>query len=176
MCNQHSTTSVLVAKPGQREPIHVGVDDCIAPLVALLNQFGYPTAASCCGHNRRPGTIALRDGRELIITRGYDEARSIDAFIDTDIHPAAGDTPTEGERITIGDLAYIRHVPLRGWSALASDMVWRATHRRVRSWDRCVMGYHHPLSWCPRPKVPGATWSACSKHLPLFPAAAGDTP
>ena len=90
MCDNHSTTPVLVAKIGQREPVRsgsrtplrclvscVGVDDCIAPLVALLNQFGYPTAASCCGHGHRPGNIVLSDGRELIIARNFDEARLI---------------------------------------------------------------------------------------------------
>lgn len=61
-------------------------DPCIAPLVAALNTAGIETVASCCGHGHRPGVIALRDGRELFITKDFDEARQVDAIFPIDIN------------------------------------------------------------------------------------------
>lgn len=58
----------------------VGIDASIAGIVEALNTAGVPTIASCSGHGHRPGNIALRDGRELIIARDFDEARQIDAL------------------------------------------------------------------------------------------------
>jgi hypothetical protein len=43
-------------------------DPCIAPLVAALNDAGYPTVASCCGHGTLASTIALTDGRWLTLS------------------------------------------------------------------------------------------------------------
>lgn len=57
------------------------VDAEIAPLVQALNDAGLETVASCSGHGKRPGNIALRDGRELIIARSFEEARRIDAIL-----------------------------------------------------------------------------------------------
>lgn len=54
------------------------IDSCIAPLVAALNQAGITTVASCCGHGKRPGNIALADGRELVIAPDYETGRAID--------------------------------------------------------------------------------------------------
>ncbi len=45
----------------------VAIDRCIAPLVAALNNAGIRTVASCCGHGKGMGNIALDGGRELII-------------------------------------------------------------------------------------------------------------
>lgn len=64
----------------------VSVDEPIADLVRVLNENGYPTVASCSGHGFRPGNIALRDGRELIIARDHAEARKIDALFPLDIN------------------------------------------------------------------------------------------
>jgi len=64
----------------------ISVDLCLAPLVAALNQAGIDTRASCCGHGHRPASIALRDGREIIIARTYEEARLIDRLFPFDIH------------------------------------------------------------------------------------------
>lgn len=44
-----------------------GVDRCIAPLIAALNNAGIWTASSCCGHGREDGVIILQDGRTLVI-------------------------------------------------------------------------------------------------------------
>lgn len=58
----------------------VEVDFEIAPIVAALNAAGVATRASCSGHGHRPGNIALRDGREIIIARNHAEGRLIDSL------------------------------------------------------------------------------------------------
>lgn len=55
----------------------VWCDPCLVPLVMALNNAGIPTVASCCGHGRRPSTVALADGREIIVARSFEEARAI---------------------------------------------------------------------------------------------------
>ena len=87
MCKWGDTVCLDLGKP-------VAVDRCIAPFVELLNTNGMPTVASCCGHGWRPGNIALRDGRELMIARHYWEARYIDGCLPIDIH---GHTPEQRE-------------------------------------------------------------------------------
>jgi hypothetical protein len=62
------------------------VDACIVPIVQALNDSGFKTIASCCGHGNMPGSIALRDGREILIARNYDEARKMESVCPTDIH------------------------------------------------------------------------------------------
>jgi hypothetical protein len=52
---------MVTVKPG------VWCDPCIASLVAALNYGGVETVASCCGHGERNGSIALADGRELLV-------------------------------------------------------------------------------------------------------------
>lgn len=56
------------------------VDKEIEDLVRALNDAGLETIASCSGHGIRHGRISLRDGRELIIARDYDEATRIDGI------------------------------------------------------------------------------------------------
>jgi len=77
MCRQGDT--VLV----QTEHGPVDVDRCIATLVSVLNENGFKTVASCCGHDRRPGNIALADGRELVIARNFEDGRAIDTIFPT---------------------------------------------------------------------------------------------
>ena len=43
------------------------IDRCISHIVAALNAGGVQTAASCCGHGTRAGSILLEDGRTLLI-------------------------------------------------------------------------------------------------------------
>ena len=59
------------------------IDSCIYPLVAALNKEGFTTVACCCGHGQRPGTIALADGRELLILPDFRTARKVDALLET---------------------------------------------------------------------------------------------
>lgn len=72
MCEQGNTINVEI--DGTPCP----VDSCIADIVAALNEGGIPTVASCCGHNQKYGTlgsIALRDGRELVLCPDFAMAR-----------------------------------------------------------------------------------------------------
>lgn len=53
----------------------VWCDPCLEPLIRALNDGGLQTVASCCGHGRRLGIVALADGRELVIAPDYETAR-----------------------------------------------------------------------------------------------------
>lgn len=85
----------------------VAIDRCIAPLVTALNEAGFATAASCCGHGRHPGNIVLADGRELIICPDYDTARALEStpVFDTEAERAwkqsASIRPITGELVQI---------------------------------------------------------------------------
>lgn len=57
---------------------NAGIDKCLEPIIMALNAAGVKTVASCCGHGKQPGNIALADGRELIIAPDYDTARRIE--------------------------------------------------------------------------------------------------
>lgn len=83
MCDDHSGVLVEIPTASKRGPDGRmrAIDACLAPLVKVLNEAGIATVACCCGHGKRPGNIALKDGRELIIARNYDEARLIDDFV-----------------------------------------------------------------------------------------------
>lgn len=86
----HGTTKVLEIKGIKRD-----IDFCLYEHIKTLNESGIATIASCCGHGHRPGNIALADGRELIIARNYDEARSIDKMFKFDIHGERKSNDTE---------------------------------------------------------------------------------
>jgi len=68
MCEKGKEIKVTLAQPDYRGCSVASVDECIAPLVAALNDGGIETeAASCCGHGKTRGSIVLKDGRELVI-------------------------------------------------------------------------------------------------------------
>lgn len=46
---------------------NVWCDPCLVPLVRALYENGFPTVASCCGHGKRPGNVALSDGRTIFV-------------------------------------------------------------------------------------------------------------
>jgi len=56
----------------------IDVDRCISGIVIALNAAGLKTIASCCGHGKQPGVIALRDGREIRIFNTYEDSRKVD--------------------------------------------------------------------------------------------------
>lgn len=66
MCKWGTSTQLMVTIPAHLS--HTGVerqdvkdiDSCIAPIVRALNDAGVITVASCCGHGKRPGNIALK--------------------------------------------------------------------------------------------------------------------
>lgn len=87
--------AMVVLQPG------VWCDPCIEPLVRVLNTGGLQTIASCCGHGKRPGKIAMADGRELFILPDFDAARRLDTLIterEVDLRSqASGVEPSGGE-------------------------------------------------------------------------------
>jgi len=46
----------------------VAIDSCISDIVQALENNNIYMLGSCCGHNEDVGSIALQDGRILIIT------------------------------------------------------------------------------------------------------------
>ena len=49
-------------------------DPCIHPLVQTLNDGGFVTIASCCGHGKVLGRVTFIDGRELLIAPDHETA------------------------------------------------------------------------------------------------------
>lgn len=68
---------VVVARKMDGTP-DIWCDPEIADLVTALNKGGIRTVASCSGHGKRPGNIALADGRELIVMESFDAARGME--------------------------------------------------------------------------------------------------
>lgn len=81
MCKWNDTI-VTTTSSGKR----VDVDRCLEPLVNALNAAGIETIACCCGHQKRPGNIALKDGRELIIAPDFETGREVDRAFPTPIN------------------------------------------------------------------------------------------
>jgi hypothetical protein len=73
MCEHGTDVIVSVKIPadlsceGQEKWKNVGIDACIAPLVAALQAGGIDMRGSCCGHGIGSGYIDLQDGRVLLI-------------------------------------------------------------------------------------------------------------
>jgi tRNA(Phe) wybutosine-synthesizing methylase Tyw3 len=72
------TVPAHLSYTGEARRKKIGIDRCIAPIVKALNDAGIVTVSSCCGHGKRPGDIALADGRELIICHDFETARQVD--------------------------------------------------------------------------------------------------
>ena len=72
------TIPAELSHTGKERKKRVDVDHCIVPLVKALNDGECQTVACCCGHGKRPGNIALADGRELIVCRSYEIAREVE--------------------------------------------------------------------------------------------------
>jgi hypothetical protein len=83
--------------------VKIEVDREISPIVRALKAAGASTKASCSGHGHRPGNIVLRDGREIIIARDFDEARKIDRLFPLDINGE----PIRGAEIMKSEVIYI---------------------------------------------------------------------
>ena len=77
LCASGTTALVTLCRPDYRGCSVAAVHSCIAPIVQALNDSGIATVASCCGHGERLGTIALQDGRELIVTPDFESARRL---------------------------------------------------------------------------------------------------
>jgi hypothetical protein len=101
MCKWGTTTLVHIPTASYRGEVgrERGVDSCIAPIVKALNDAGIGTVASCCGHGRPPGTIALVDGRELLIAPDYETTRRWEAIL-LELHARPDASPTHAQEAT----------------------------------------------------------------------------
>lgn len=108
MCKQGETISFTILN-AKLEPRLIDVDKCISEIVRAFNAMGIITVASCCGHGKRPGNIALADGREIIIAPDFETGRKIDSIFPP-LNPIDGEdySPllTDKEKIR---LDYIYH-------------------------------------------------------------------
>jgi hypothetical protein len=97
---------MLLGANGQKvEVLDIGgrvieVDAEIATLVAALNDFGLATRASCSGHGFRPATVALQDGRWIIVARDFDEFKQIEALFPIDINGAPNPSSSQSGETT----------------------------------------------------------------------------
>lgn len=71
----------------------ISVDIEISELVQFLNDNGYETIASCCGHGFQPPRISLKDKRELVLLT-FDMAQKIDKLF-----PGINGEPTERDEL-----------------------------------------------------------------------------
>lgn len=69
------------------------IDRCIHHLVAALNAGGCETVACCCGHGKAPGTIALADGRWLVIMTEEQAKETSRRYMDPEWAKAIGAQP-----------------------------------------------------------------------------------
>lgn len=78
MCDDRYSTRVRVHIPadlsatGKAHWKRIGIDRCIAPIVAALQAAGIDMRASCCGHGAVLGRIDLADGRTLRIEAAHE--------------------------------------------------------------------------------------------------------
>lgn len=91
MCKWGTTVEMEVTIPahlshtGEARKKVIGVDQCIAPLVAALNAGGIATICSCCGHGYLPGSVILADDTWLmLLTR--EQAEAVNKSIGVNIH------------------------------------------------------------------------------------------
>lgn len=78
-CTPGSYDGDVIVQDARGRPINV--DPCIADLVAALNRGGVPTCNSCCGHGEGPGSIALSDGRWVLVLADWDEWKAVDSVV-----------------------------------------------------------------------------------------------
>ena len=73
MCDYpNREAAMVVLRRDETGRATVWCDPCIANVVDALNLAGLTTMASCCGHGRRPASIALTDGRWVLLMGGDD--------------------------------------------------------------------------------------------------------
>lgn len=76
MCLWGNTTLLCLTASGKSKLKEI--DSCIAELIKTLDAAGIETIASCCGHEKQPGSIVLADGREIKIFSSFNDARKVD--------------------------------------------------------------------------------------------------
>lgn len=143
MTEADTSTMGTMGRDEPTVPVHIhdkgraDVDVTIAPLVDALNRAGIATVASCSGHGQRPGSVALADGRELIVTRNFEEARYLEGFF----NGANGEPPRNAPHptATLGEVSGEEI----DWQAL--DDAFKAHARDNRDRVVAILNYVTPL-------------------------------
>lgn len=85
MCDQSlPDIPINLHHPTQRGFTQGYADPCIAPLVQALNDGGFQTVASCCGHGKWPGIISLEPGHvveTLLLLKTAEDFEQMAAFL-----------------------------------------------------------------------------------------------
>lgn len=72
MCERGKTKRVTLCRPKlisgrfDDDDTELPVDECIAPLVQLLNDHGVRTFGCCCGHGKKLGFISFEDSEGFV--------------------------------------------------------------------------------------------------------------
>jgi hypothetical protein len=111
MCKQGTYASVTIKRihaSGTSRVLNITtrlstIDACIAPIVQVLNDSGLETVACCCGHGNFPGVISLKDGREILIARNYDEARLMESIVPKHEELQSANTPSTKNKCKFAD-------------------------------------------------------------------------
>jgi len=110
-CTPNDTAAMTVLRRNENGVPTIWCDPCIAPLVTALNNAGMTTIASCCGHGQRPSTVALADGREVLVLPDYETARRVQTLFPRDAHgePITASAPEDEQNLE--QLAYLLRRP-----------------------------------------------------------------
>lgn len=75
MCDYPNREAAMVTiRTDENGEPTVWCDPCLSQLVTALNDGGMPTRASCCGHGTHVVSVALADGRWLVVMTAEDWA------------------------------------------------------------------------------------------------------
>jgi hypothetical protein len=147
MCKQgtHSTIKVISNNIVVRLKT---IDACIAPIVQTLNEVGIETVACCCGHGKFPGVISLKDGREILIARNYDEARLMESVIPKD--------EKAKKKCEYQDSTWCHKLNSDCWHLYQPEKCCEA--KLIKSGERRKVGITHPEDFCQRCHGPNIIW------------------
>ncbi len=74
MCKLGANKDVLLMKQKLFSGrIEIKIDDCIAPLVQMLNDYGIETVACCCGHGKTAKSHIRISSKNILLTKLGDD-------------------------------------------------------------------------------------------------------
>lgn len=99
----YEAAMVVIERDNNGTPT-IWCDPEVVDLVTALNTNRLRTVASCSGHGHRPGFIALKDGRMLLVCASLDEAQKADhVWPDINGNTRQPEQPAIDLQIIIGD-------------------------------------------------------------------------
>lgn len=104
---------VVVARDESGKPT-IWCDPEVVWLVKLLNDGGVPTVASCSGHGYQPPTVALSDGRVLVVLDDLDALARVNVVFGFDINGEPIEDPKDVEIARLREV--VKSAYCEGWS------------------------------------------------------------